>query len=137
MKKNKKWKFYYRVSFEIVSHKDGLSVVSKRIGLKPSKGSCDIGDKRLGKKPGWKKVGYSYWRFFPALPKSASLKRHLDYLISTMEKSKAFKKGVLKKEYRVKVCIADFFNVNEIAAPGFKYQKNICNGLRREKLIWS
>lgn len=120
--KSKNWKCYYDVSFEIISYKDRLEEISKRIGCDPGIGSCDIGGSKGGKK-----TKYAWWRSFTRLPKKTSLNQHLDYLVLNMERTKAFKKGVMKKEYKVIVSIAKYFNTEKIGAPGFYISKKYLN----------
>jgi hypothetical protein len=62
------------------------------------------------------------------------LDKHFEFLISKIGKSKAFKKGALKNEYVVKICIAEFFNTKMIAALGLEIDQKHIQWLAKRKV---
>jgi len=114
LKKLKKNPRKHLISFEIRTKSISLDVLSKKIGINPSSGSRNKGQKnKSGKKNRIEK--YTRFRLFSNLPKTKDLGKHLDLIIRQVEKSKTFKKGILPRDKHLSVCIADIFDFNKQA----------------------
>lgn len=129
--KNKKWKSYYRVSLEIVSHRDNLAEISNWVGCSPEDGCINIGEKRTSDR---KKSKYSYWRKFTNLSMSAGLDDHFDFLMLQLKKLRGFKKTRLRKDYEIDICVAKFFNTRKIWAAGIRIKPKYVKWLAMHKM---
>jgi hypothetical protein len=95
----------FMVDFEIFTRSLSLEDLSKKIKIDASEGSRTMGQKNLNKRNPIAKE--TWFKLSSVLPENVKLDRHLDSIIKSVEKSRAFKKGILPKDSRFRICIAD------------------------------